>query len=192
MTREQQLELIQSAIDSGMTEHIQVNFPDTEENFKSGNGEGMWVLVDKETKRAYDADATGGSYKGVLDNNSWYYPGLTVGTVVPFEMRGEHRPVADYQWLVQNFVSNRTGMRGIYTALYEMNLEGAEDEYIEQYEGTYSPELIPLDITEEGVFGYLQNLVSEILDDTGDESEAVGWLRDAGADDELIGRLGLN
>lgn len=81
---------------SKMTEYIKVNFPLTESDFNSGNGEGMWVLVDPETKKAHDEDAAGGTYFGVLDNDSVYYPGLDHGTVVPFEMRGEKRPVADF------------------------------------------------------------------------------------------------
>lgn len=81
---------------SKMTEHIMVNFPLTEEDFAAGNGEGMWVLVDPDTKAAYDADAVGGGYIGLLDNDSFYYPGLNHGTLFPFEMRGERRPVADF------------------------------------------------------------------------------------------------
>lgn len=79
-----------------MTEHIKVNLPLTEHEYQNGNGEGVWVLVDKETKRALDEDATGKGYIGILDNDSFYYPGLNAGELFPFEMRGEHRPVADY------------------------------------------------------------------------------------------------
>lgn len=81
---------------SKMTEHIMVNFPLTEEDFAAGNGEGTWVLVDPDTKAAYDADAVGGGYIGLLDNDSFYYPGLNHGELIPFEMRGENRPVADF------------------------------------------------------------------------------------------------
>lgn len=86
-----------------MTEHIKMNFPLTAEAFASGNGEGMWVLVDQETKEAHDADATGGHYIGILDNDSVYYPGLNHGEVVHFEMRGECRPVA----LFDGFLAER-------------------------------------------------------------------------------------
>lgn len=34
-----------------MTEHIKVNLPLTEQDYLAGNGEGVWVLVDSETKR---------------------------------------------------------------------------------------------------------------------------------------------
>lgn len=81
---------------SKMDRPIMVNFPLTAEDFASGNGEGVWVKVDAETKAVYDADASGGQYVGVLDNDSFYYPGLNHGALIPFEMRGEYRPVADF------------------------------------------------------------------------------------------------
>lgn len=87
---------------SKMTEYIQVNFPLTAEDFAAGNGEGMWVLVDPETAAAYDADAAGGSYIGILDNDSIYYPGLNAGATVRFEMRGKNRPVAIFDGFLEN------------------------------------------------------------------------------------------
>lgn len=79
-----------------MTEYIKVNLPLTKQDYAAGNGEGVWVLVDSETKKAHDEDATGGSYIGILSNDSCYYPGLNCGELLPFEMRGEYRPVADF------------------------------------------------------------------------------------------------
>lgn len=79
---------------SRMTEYIKVNFPLTEQDYLNGNGEGMWMLVDAETKAAYEKDVEGGTYVGLLDNDSFYYPGLNHGELVPFEMRGQYRPVA--------------------------------------------------------------------------------------------------
>lgn len=81
---------------SRMNEHIMVNLPLTERDYLAGNGEGVWVLVDPETKKAHDTDATGEGYIGILDNDSFYYPGLNHGELLPFEMRGECRPVADF------------------------------------------------------------------------------------------------
>lgn len=81
---------------SQMTEYIKVNFPLTETDYQAGNGEGMWVKVDPETKAAYDADVSGGRYVGILDNDSIYFPGLTHGECIPFEMRGIYRPVVDF------------------------------------------------------------------------------------------------
>lgn len=79
-----------------MTEYIKVNLPLTEKDYAAGNGEGVWVLVDPETKKAHDEDAIGGLYVGILSNDSCYYPGLNCGELLPFEMRGERRPVADF------------------------------------------------------------------------------------------------
>lgn len=89
-----------------MTEYIKVNLPLTERDYEAGNGEGVWVLVDPETKEAHDTDATGKGYVGILDNDSLYYPGLGAGELMPIEMRGEKRPVADYH----SFLSKLTGI----------------------------------------------------------------------------------
>lgn len=85
------------------TQHIKVNLPPSEEAEATGNGEGVWVLVDTETKAVHDAEARGGNYEGVLDNDSYYYPGLTHGTFIKFTLRGDKRPVASYKWLLDNY-----------------------------------------------------------------------------------------
>lgn len=77
-------------------EYIQINLPLTEQDYQSGNGEGVWVKVEPAIRRAYDADTIGPGYFGILDNDSLYYPGLACGDMIPFEMRGECRPVANY------------------------------------------------------------------------------------------------
>ena len=77
-------------------EFIKINLPLTMGEYHSGNGEGVWVKVDPVTRQAYDADVIGPGYFGILDNNSLYYPGLVSGAMIPFEMRGECRPVVDY------------------------------------------------------------------------------------------------
>lgn len=84
---------------SHCTEYIKVNLPASSEAYESGNGEGVWVLVDPRTKEAHDSDATGGVYFGILDNDSVYYPGLNHGEPIPFEMRGDKRPVTPIAWL---------------------------------------------------------------------------------------------
>lgn len=82
---------------------IKANLPATEEDYKSGYGEGCFFIVDQETKKAYDNDTKGGLYFGTLDNDSVYWPTLKHGTVCPLEMRGENRPVVPYQWLKDNY-----------------------------------------------------------------------------------------
>jgi hypothetical protein len=84
---------------SEYTEHIKVNFPFSENDYLSGNGEGCWVLVTKDTKEKHDKDVLDGRYRGVLSNNSYYYPELKVGSRVLFNMRGNKRPVADWDFL---------------------------------------------------------------------------------------------
>ena len=84
---------------SHCTEYIKVNLPASSEAYESGNGEGVWVLVDPRTKEAHDSDTTGGVYFGILDNDSVYYPGLNHGEPIPFEMRGDKRPVTPIAWL---------------------------------------------------------------------------------------------
>lgn len=84
--------------------YIKVNIPLTEQDYISGNGEGVWVEVDEATRLAYDQNAVGAGYKGILANDSFYYPGLMCGEEIPFEMRGELRPVVDYY----GFLEERT------------------------------------------------------------------------------------
>lgn len=81
------------------TEHIKVNLPDSKDSYTTGNGEGVWVLVDEQVKAAYDQDAEGCFCFGILDNDSCYWPGLNHGAAIPFEMRGKNRPVVPYEWL---------------------------------------------------------------------------------------------
>lgn len=84
-------------------EYIKVNLPASQEAYRNGNGEGVWVLVEENVKKAYDNDEGGTCYEGVLDNDSVYYPALKHGVTIPFEMRGENRPVTPYNWLVNNY-----------------------------------------------------------------------------------------
>ena len=91
---------------TALGEYIKVNLPLTEENYRAGNGEGVWVEVDEKTKLAYDSDAVGPGYSGILANDSCYYPGLGCGDVIPFEMRGDMRPVADFH----GFLSKLNGI----------------------------------------------------------------------------------
>lgn len=91
--------------------YIKVNLPLDKESFERGNGEGVFVIVDDETKKMYDENASGGRHSGVLDNDSVYYPSLRCGTVIYFEFRGENRPVA-----LLSFLEN-------YTRLTDAELE---------------------------------------------------------------------
>lgn len=81
------------------TEYIKVNLPESEAAYRTGSGEGVWVLVNKPVREDHDADARGGFYFGILDNDSRHWPGLDRGAAIPFEMRGKNRPVVPYEWL---------------------------------------------------------------------------------------------
>lgn len=83
-------------------ETIKVNLPRNKDNFDSGNGEGCFVFVDDETFKLYKADYSGGSFKGTLDNDSFYFPTLKAGQEIYFTMRGENRPVAFIDKLLEN------------------------------------------------------------------------------------------
>lgn len=85
------------------THHIKVNLPLTEEDYTLGNGEGVWVIVDDKTKKAYDSCQVEKGCQGILDNDSLYYPGLNHGATLHFELRGKCRPVADYYGFLQKF-----------------------------------------------------------------------------------------
>lgn len=86
-----------------MTNHIMVNLPPEERDYLSGNGEGVWVLVDEETLEAYNRNSDDKNFVGILDNDSIYYPGLRAGMLIPFEMRGEYRPVVDFYTFLSTF-----------------------------------------------------------------------------------------
>lgn len=77
------------------TNFIKVIIPIGEEMFIHGVGEGCWFIVDDETKAAHDADEEKSDrvYYGILDNDSLYYKGLYHGQKLPFQMRGDKRPV---------------------------------------------------------------------------------------------------
>ena len=89
--------------------HVKINLPDSRESYESGNGEGCWAIIEGAAATAYEEDGrydpeTGaGLYKAILDNDSWYYPGLVHGTEVPIEMRGPSRPVVPIAWLADNY-----------------------------------------------------------------------------------------
>ena len=92
--------------DSWPISHIKVNLPQSEQDYKDGAGEGVFVIVSAKTKEAHDNDISGSGYKGVLDNDSCYYSGLYHGAIIPLEMRGENWPVVPYTWLKERYTLN--------------------------------------------------------------------------------------
>ena len=82
-------------------------------------------------------------------------------------------------------------LKDIYRCLYENNEEAAEEDYLEYFEGEYSPSRLDECDTVEAVMGELRHLVEEILNDTGDEELTQEWLVEAGADDSLLAVCGF-
>ena len=78
---------------------IKVMVPPNKEWYEYGAGEGCWFIVDDRTKAAYDLDAIGGEFYGILDNDSYYYPGLMHGERLPIEMRGKRASVVPIEAL---------------------------------------------------------------------------------------------
>lgn len=94
-------------IDSWPIAFIKANIPATPGDYEAGNGEGVFIIVSDNVKKAHDADENGTSYNGILDNDSYYYIGLNHGAIVPLEMRGDHRPVVPYSWLTEHYEINQ-------------------------------------------------------------------------------------
>ena len=83
--------------------YIKVNIPSSEEGFREGFGEGVFVIVDEDVRKLYDEDDEGTICEGILDNDCLYYPELKHGVIIPFEMRGDKRPVVLFSWLKENY-----------------------------------------------------------------------------------------
>jgi hypothetical protein len=82
-------------------------------------------------------------------------------------------------------------LKDIYICLYDMNLEAATEEYLESYESEYGPSLLLDCKTAEDVLSAIKGLVSELIDDTGEENLVREWMFNAGADADLIALCGL-
>lgn len=88
----------------GNMEYIHVFLPASQEDYRNGDGELVWVLVTEDVKKAYyNTDEECTSYTAILDDDSIYYPKLVRGTEMPIEMRVEDIPVVPYNWLVKNY-----------------------------------------------------------------------------------------
>jgi hypothetical protein len=84
-------------------DYLQINIPRDSKGYIAGTGEGAWVEINKQTKKAYnkseDYRVTKCLYYGELRNDSINYPKLKIGTLVPIELRGGYRPVINFEWL---------------------------------------------------------------------------------------------
>ena len=71
---------------------LKANLPPGLPEYEQGNGEGVWVLVDKATETLHDQDGTG-TAPAFLANWPVTYPRMTWGDPVELELRGEKRAV---------------------------------------------------------------------------------------------------
>jgi hypothetical protein len=98
---------------------VKANISDSIEKYKSGNGEGMWVIVDKDIYDKVMVKARKrGTFYGYLANNCLYFPELmpevfnkekNIAKALKFEYRGEYRPVltkAKVKQLLKNHKSS--------------------------------------------------------------------------------------
>lgn len=97
------MERLNDAINKGELFNIKVNLPPDEYWERESSGEGVFVLVAPDVKAAYDKDESGTMYEGILNNDSFYYPGLKHGVTVPILMRGEYRPIVPLKWLTEHY-----------------------------------------------------------------------------------------
>ena len=121
-------------------DYIKVNLPSSEKDYISGNGEGVWVKVEKGVWLMHDNDSDGAICEGILDNDSWYFPWLKAGTKIKFETRGEYRPVVPWTWI------NTRRLLGERVELLEIDKNVAQELYddvcheLTNYETNEDPE----------------------------------------------------
>lgn len=81
-------------------------------------------------------------------------------------------------------------LRDIYEALYEMNLEAAEEDYLEYYQGNFAPSTaLSAEADDATIRSALSSLLGELADDLGDEEELKRWFLDAGGSESLYAAI---
>ena len=82
--------------------YFKVNLPNTKESYHSGNGEGVWAVVeDKDIYDKYNNNELKNPFYVFIANDSIYYPYLICGSRVLVEPKGDKRPVAVWDKLTQ-------------------------------------------------------------------------------------------
>lgn len=72
----------------------------------------------------------------------------------------------------------------IYQRLFELNIEGADKEYLEEYENNYSSNaMFPETPSKEDVVTVLGRLIAKLINDTGDSALVDGWTEQAAGND---------
>jgi hypothetical protein len=87
---------------------IQANLPDSWPKYRSGNGEGIWAIIDEPDLDKWHRNVSTGTFFAVPCVMSVYFPGWSMSlidqqksliTPVEFEFRGEKRPVLNRKTL---------------------------------------------------------------------------------------------
>jgi len=74
---------------------FKVNLPSTISEYRTGNGEGIWVVAASASdNKLIRGDSINKQFFAYLCNDSVYYPNLPYGSRVLFETRGGSRSVA--------------------------------------------------------------------------------------------------
>lgn len=92
---------------------IKVNLPSSEDQFKFGNGEEIWIQTFTEADlEIYNNEKPGECFLGFSVNHSIYYPELTWGTVIKVKNAEDkdNVPLLDRDWIEQVIIneSNNT------------------------------------------------------------------------------------
>lgn len=74
-------------------ERLKVFIPATAEAYKKGYGELCYFLVNEDVIAAYDREAKGGKYSGILDEQPLFYPELKPGQELPLKLQGIDNPI---------------------------------------------------------------------------------------------------
>jgi len=79
-----------------------------------------------------------------------------------------------------------TDLASLYCSLYEMNLDAAEEDYLEEYEANYAPDKVLSDGEgRDAIIQHLRYLMSELHNDLGSKDELKRWFLNSGGTEAL-------
>ena len=80
-------------------ERLKAFIPACAKEYKDGSGELCFFLVSEELKAAYEKEATGGNYTGILDEQPFNYDELKPGQELPLKLQGIDAPIVPIEAL---------------------------------------------------------------------------------------------
>jgi hypothetical protein len=107
-------------LDLVQEKYIKVNLPDSEEKFKSGNGEGIWAYpVTEADELICNNGGVGETFDVYTMNDCIMYP-FTCATIIKVRNTGaETRPVLDYDWMDNIIKVSSNGEYSLHEMLQE-------------------------------------------------------------------------